>query len=214
MIKKCFVLIVSLLLVAQCAEADPVLSLENAPLLYTPGEAFFFDVRLQDAQNLNSFFIELTVEAADGVAGTDFFFSEDLTVQAPSEYVFDIPGATPDGFEATAIAFDTTGFISLSDLIGIGEEVDTASGINEWVARVGVIATADVGPLTIGFDPDFLELTDDFGDPIPGFDGVTFITPPSINAVAVPEPSTGLFAVVSIMAVAAKRRRVVSRVSV
>ena len=184
-----------LLLITAPARASLELSLEGLPTVYEPNTSFSFDVRLAGAENLNSFFIVLDMNAALGTAGVDFFFLE--ASEPASGYVFE--GASSVGFEATASVINNTARIALSDFL-IAGEVETVPGVNDLIATVTATTTGDVGALSIGFntDPFLLDLVDeDFGD-IPGFGdlvsaleaaGPVSLSPAATDTM-IPEPST------------------------
>ena len=162
-------------------------SLEGLPTTYTPGTSFSFNVGLVGAEDLNLYSIDLTMEAESGNPGADFLFDEDLTTEPASRYVFGGAGLHPDGFVASADVDGGLATLNLSDLLDVGEMVDTVSGVNDLVATVTVTTMGDMGDLTIAFDTTFLELLDDFGDDIPGFDNLT--VPPPATVTPIPEPS-------------------------
>ena len=168
------------------------LLVDGLPESYIPGENFVFDVRLTGAEDLNLFSIDLLLTAENGIAGIDFFFNETATIETPSRYVFDLPGVTPDGFAASANVDGVYATMNLSDLLAPGEMVDTVDGINDLVATISVTTTPAAGSLTLDFDTSFLELLDDSGNPIPGFDELAARLEASDgeSITAVPEPGS------------------------
>jgi hypothetical protein len=193
------------------ASAAPILSFEGLPSSYTPGDNFSFEVRLANVANLNSFTIGLTLQAELGAPGVDFFFDDALTIPPATRYVFDPgPGVTPFGFLANAGIYGDASTLALSDLLAMGEEVDAMTGLNDLAARIVVTTTRNVGDLTIGFDPSFLELLRDNGDAVPDFD-LLVPSPPAIVSVAqtaaVPEPGSLALWAAGLAAVAVLRTR-------
>lgn len=202
--------------VVSSARAGLMLTVEGVPTQYTAGDSFSFDVRLQGAENLNEFFIELVLSAESGVADVDFFFDELQTVQHPTEYVFSDPSLNPGGFAAFVITDNNQSILGLSDLLDSGEEVSTSENVNEFIATVVVQTAADIGDLSIEFDTTFMELTNDAGGPIGGFDNlVTTLDNSSPIVIAssttnvIPEPtSMAIFGgIVALGAVSSRRRR-------
>ena len=180
-------IVLGLVMLSDSARAETVLSLDGLPATYTTGMSFLFNVQLTGAEDLNLYSIDLTLEAQSGSAGVDFFFDENLATEPMSRYVFGSPGLNPDGFIASADVEGDLATLNLSDLLGIGEMVETVNGVNDLVATVAITTTSDVGDLSIAFDTQFLELLDDSGADIPSFGNLTVSAPETVAVI--PEPS-------------------------
>lgn len=190
----------SVAILASFASADPILSLD-APSAYTPGTPFHVYVVLTGADDLASFSMDVILSCPQGVAGTDYFFSD--AAQPSLRYVF-LNNLTL-GFSHSAAGEETiTVGDSLSDLLA---EVSTVPGVNDRLADITVgtlpSCTGDL-TLSINNDTDFLFVDDKSGSSVPGYDSmVEGLTPATV---AVPEPVSLILLAGGLMAMRATRR--------
>jgi hypothetical protein len=191
------------------ASAGIMLTLDDLPGSYTPGEDFSFQVRLEGVTGLNSFFIELRIRADGGTPDVDFSLNTTLTGAPSSGYVFGDHDSF--GFEAGSVVLGNDLIVSLSDFLTSDDEVDVISGVNDIVATVFISTTRNVGNLRIEFDTEFLELLDAEFLPVPGFDELELspfavVAAPTQTAV-IPEPRSGLLWLIAFLSMLAVGRR-------
>ena len=179
------------------AGAAPSLHLD-VPAAYTPGTPFDVTIVLFDAHNFASFYVDLSLTGDTGTPGTDFFFAG--AAEPANRYVFGIAG---DGF-AFGIPPGEEYRIGVSDLL-ISGTVNTVAGVNDFVGVVTVNTLASqTGNLTVSFVVGELELDDDLGNPIPGYDS---LVENLSDAVVVPEPVSISLLLVSFAGLLLRRRR-------
>lgn len=173
------------------AYAGPILSLDGLPSTFTPGTSFEFDVRLSEAVNLNSYFIELTLEADKGVAGVDFFFES--AAQASTDYVFESVDPVDLGgfFAATNTTLSNHQRLSLSDFFwDFAAGVTTVAGQDDRIARVRVGTSSGIRTIRLFFDDTFLELYDANGMSLSDVELTDYTLSADDSRPVVPEPST------------------------
>ena len=202
-----------LVLAGPLASAAPILTVENAPAQYVPGDTFCFYVTLADAVDLASYNIELVI-AGDPAStpGSDYDVDSVLPEPPASCYVF---GSTPQdkanylyavNTEPNALALTLSDFHDPDGDFNL-DPVTTVADVNDCVAVVGVITdSAYTGPLTFSFDTSTLQLDNADVQPIAGFDEVVAsLAEWSLSINAVPEPA-GL-GLLSLPAIFLTRRR-------
>lgn len=198
----------SLICLGSAAQAAPVLTLENVPATYTPGDAFTFDVRLVGAEDLASYDVTIFLNSSAGIAGTDFKFTGAVK---GSPYVF----TADDGIFAAVLNADMTR-ITLNDLLILDPgDTLTVAGVNDTIAHVSVMTTAAAGTLSLMLETTTLMLDTFEFAPIPEIASILDASPSATSradATVIPTPSSAamgfiLFVIMS----AAQRRRHVSR---
>ena len=205
------------LAIAASSPASPILSIQDIPATYTPGQSVGFNVVLTGAEDLASYCIDIVMTAETAVPGVDAAF---VIPAAPvSRYVF---GPHGENFAAALNTIVGSQILTLSDFHdpdgnGTLDGVNTVSPINDLIASVAIQTQPNLtGKLYLAISAVGLELDGPLTDP----DGV----PISINGFAalqaglattgpaevaqVPEPATAtLLAALGGLASLRRRRR-------
>ena len=195
--------LLSLACIGSVVQAAPVLTLENVPATYTPGDAFTFDILLVGAEDLASYEVTILLGSSAGVAGTDFKFTGAVK---GSPYVF----TADDGLFDAVLGPDMTR-ITINDLLILDPgDTLTVAGVNDTIARVSVMTTAAAGTLSLMLEAATLMLDTFEFEPIPEISSV-LDAPPSATSTAdatvIPTPSTAAIGFILCMAMGAVQRR-------